>query len=181
MKPTAIKRLLPGVFQRTVTPGSPLEAILEVMAALHEPSDAVINTIESYFNPYHTPEQFVPFLAYWVDLSRFFHAEGIVAGWSELVTPSGLGRLRELIAAAVQLSQWRGTPKGLRLFLETATGIEGFEIDENVVIGHEGRRPFHVKFRIPQAANPYRVLIERIIEQEKPAYVTYEIEMIAES
>ena len=47
--------------------------------------------------------------------------------------------LRELIAAAAQLSQWRGTAQGLQRFLETATGIEGFELDEEGLV-HLTRR-----------------------------------------
>jgi hypothetical protein len=86
-----------------------------------------------------------------------------------------LGRLRELIAQAAFLSQWRGTSRGLLRFLEAATGVQGFAIDEQVP-GPDGLpRPFHLRVRAPQTTKPYSVLIERIIEIEKPAYVTYEL------
>ena len=89
------------------------------------------------------------------------------------------GNLRELIAGAAHLSQWRGTAYGLKLFLETATGHTGFEMQEQVT-GSDGLpRLYHVKVVAPAGTESQRPLIERIIEQEKPAYVTYEIEFAA--
>ena len=89
---------------------------------------------------------------------------------------SGLGRLRELIAWAAYLSQRRGTRQGLLKFLEVATGIPGFAVDEDVK-GADGRTiPFHLRVRAPKAARTHRSLVERIITLEKPAYVTYELD-----
>ena len=60
-------------------------------------------------------------------------------------------------------------------FLETATGVRGFAIDEQVP-GEGGLpRPFHLRVHAPRETEPFRVLIERIVEVEKPAYVTYEL------
>ena len=82
-------------------------------------------------------------------------------------------QLRELIALASELSKWRGTLKGLKLFLETATANEGFEITD--IPKNSGIKviPFHIEVVAPEKSWPQRGLIERIIEQEKPAYVTY--------
>jgi hypothetical protein len=88
---------------------------------------------------------------------------------------TGLGRLRELVAAAGEISRWRGTARGLRLFLQTATGVRDFVLDERVP-GPDGRpRPFHLRVHAPASLLPHRALLERIIEREKPAYVTYEL------
>ena len=161
MRSPDIQRLLPGVFQRTVLDGSPLAALLEVMETLHAPSEAVLARLESHFDPRRAPDRFVPFLARWVGM--------------DLPVTTGLGRLRELVAAAVEISRWRGTARGLRLFLTTATGRTDFEVDESV-LGADGRpRPFHVRVRAPEAVAAHRLLLERIIEREKPAYVTYEL------
>lgn len=161
MRSPDIARLLPGVFQRTVQPGAPLAALLEVMEALHSPSEAVLSGLESHFDPRRAPERFVPFLARWVGM--------------DLPVTTGLGRLRELVAAAVEISRWRGTARGLRLFLTTATGRTDFEVDE-AVPGPNGRpRPFHIRVRAPAEVAGHRLLLERIIEREKPAYVTYEL------
>lgn len=171
MKRTLIEQLLPEVFQRTIRPGNPLTAILEVMEVLHAPSEDVLANLEGFFDPYRTPERFVPYLACWVDLERFL----VRSATGEAYLPSGLGRLRELIAAAAYLSQWRGTAKGLLVFLETATGIEGFAIGEKVLRADVPPRPFHVRIWAPAEALPYRDLIERIVEMEKPAYTTYDL------
>ena len=80
-----------------------------------------------------------------------------------------------MIAASAFLSKWRGTAKGLLCFLETATGCQGFEIDETVRDANGQIKPFHLLIRAPAETARYRVLIERIIEMEKPAYVTYEL------
>jgi hypothetical protein len=80
-----------------------------------------------------------------------------------------------LAATAATLSRWRGTRKGLSLFLETATGMKGFEVDEEV--REEGKiKPFHLRITAPGELIAHRMLIQRIIELEKPAYVTYQLE-----
>lgn len=161
MRSPDIQRLLPGVFQRTVQPASPLAALLDVMEVLHAPSEGVLSRLESHFDPRRAPDRFVPFLARWVGM--------------ELPVTTGLGRLRELVAAAVDISRWRGTARGLRLFLSTATGHTDFEVDE-AVPGPDGLpRPFHIRVRAPAEVEAHRLLLERIIEREKPAYVTYEL------
>jgi phage tail-like protein len=179
MKQNEIETLLPGIFQRTIRPGTPLAAIIEVMECLQAPSEEILAHLEAFFNPYRTPDRFVPYLARWVDLARF-QAEG--AESTSLTAPpsfpSGLGRLRELIVAAAYLSKWRGTLRGMALFLETATGARGFEIYERVP-GKDGRtRPFHILVRAPAETEPYRDLVEQIIQMEKPAYVTHELEFV---
>lgn len=181
MKRTEIEHMLPGIFQRTIQEGTPLFALLEVMEALPAPDEAVLEQLDAFFDPYRTPAAFVPFLAAWVDLERLLLAvpEEFKASAPPSL-PSGIGRLRELVAAATFLSQWRGTAKGLLRFLETATGVRGFAIEEQVP-GPDGLlRPFHLRIRAPRETAPYRVMIERIIESEKPAYVTYEL-MILEN
>ena len=118
-----------------------------------------------------------PFLARWVDLDRLFEKPSQRGqGSPSRLIPTRLERLRALVAAAAYLSQWRGTGKGLMLFLETATGAHGFAIEERVP-GSDGKpRPFHFRVHAPRELTSYRALIQRIIESEKPAYVTYEIE-----
>lgn len=180
MKPSEIARLLPGVFQRTIHPGSPLLALLEVIDLLQAPAEEILENLDGFFDPYRAPERFVPYLARWVDLeSLLADMPGGVSVAAPYVAmpsfPSGLAHLRELIAAAAYLSQWRGTEKGLKLFLETATGLEGFRINSQVYDEGGSVRPFHILVQAPHAASAYRGLIERIIQREKPAYVTYEL------
>jgi phage tail-like protein len=178
MKRTEIEQLLPGVFQRTMQEGTLLFALLEVMEALPAPDEAILDQLDMYFNPYCTPDAFVPFLASWIDLDRLLlEVPEEFKDQASPPLPSGMGRLRELVAAAPFLAQWRGTAKGLLRFLETATGIQGFSLDEHALGPDNRPRPFHLLVRLPPAANVYRMLIERIIESEKPAYVTYELQI----
>src|SRR5262245_8839415 len=72
MKRSEIERLLPNVFRRTIRPDKPLLAILEVMSALHEPSEDALENLDDTFNPFRAREDFVPFLACWLDLERLF-------------------------------------------------------------------------------------------------------------
>lgn len=175
MKQSKIKQLLPDIFQRTVRSGGPLHSLLAVMEGLHAPSEKTLDELERYFDPYRTPDRFVPYLARWVDLDRLLpESVGEEAAGPPHV-PSGLGRLRELIAVAAFLSKWRGTRRGLLAFLEAATGVEEFQIQENVAGGDGEQLPYHLDIQAPPEAVSYRELIEQIVEMEKPAYVTYEL------
>src|SRR5689334_8240861 len=105
MKQTEINRLLPVVIQRTILPGTPLDAILKVMEGLQAPSEDVLEHLDSFFNAYRAPDAFVPYLASWVDLERLFIAvpeefEGVIPPF-----PSGTARLRELVASAAYLAK----------------------------------------------------------------------------
>lgn len=195
MKQEQIKNFLPAVFQRTVHPQNPLAALLDVMENLHAPAEQVLENVDRFFDPRRAPEGFVPFLAHWVNLDRIFLATGQIDLHSPLMPK--IGYLRELVASATYLAQWRGTKKGLLLFLQTATGVRDFEIDERVretgdeaftrragflessrqMEETEGRiRPFHLKIRAPEQSRVQEDLIRRIIESEKPVHMTYELE-----
>ncbi len=172
MKRQRIEQLLPAVVHRTLRPGSLLLALLEVMEGLHAPSEALLATLDERFDPRRAPDRFVPFLARWVDLDHLFE-EGVEGGG--LPGTLELGHLRELVAQATHLSRWRGTSRGLILFLETATGQRGFDIDERIADADGKLRAFHLRVTAPADSRPRRALLEQIIEREKPAYVTYEL------
>ena len=171
MRQAEIERLLPSVIRRTVTPGSPLDALLAVMEAMHAPAEAALEGLGDTFHPYRCPDRFVPFLAAWVDLDRFLTDDG--DGRRGL--PTGLGPLRELVAAAAHLARRRGTTGGLVEFLEIATGVRGFRVEEEVRDATGAVRPFVVRLTVPAAAGEHRELVRRIVEAEKPAHVRCEI------
>lgn len=179
MRRDEIERLLPGVVQRTVRHSPPLRTILHIMQALHAPSEAILHNLDNIFDANRTPDRFVPMLARWVDLEWIFDVS--VDGGStaeqlpEAPLSTGLGRLRQLVAQAAYVSQWRGTAAGLVRLLETATGETGFQIEERVLDDRGQVRPFHLRIRGLRSASEHRALIERIVRAEKPAYVTYEL------
>ena len=182
MERQRIARLLPEIFQRTLPtqwwaespPGEKarpgvLGAFLEVMEALHAPTEQALAHLDTYFDPRLAPEEWLPFLAMCLDLDRFLTPEGEFPGGDE--------RLRRLILAAVPLAKGRGTHTGLRNFLETATGIEGIEIQA------APDHPYHIVVVCPEPdAQAYGMSrdqfcgwLETLVSAEKPAYVTYEV------
>jgi phage tail-like protein len=175
VKQTQIKKLLPWVLQRTAQPGNPLTALLEVMQDMHTPVEAMLSHLDSMFDPRRTPDRFVSYLASWVDLGILIDISRGGNPAASVTFPTGLARLRELIASAAMLSEWRGTRKGLEMFLEIATGASGFSIDEQVRGPDGNARVFHMQVTAPKDLVVHRSLLERIIELEKPAYVTYEL------
>lgn len=179
MNRDAIERLLPEIFRRTVRPGEPLSALLDVMEELHAPAEASLDRIDATLDPRRTDDRFVPYLAGWLDLERLFDdATDAFVGRDGKRQPvsTGLGRLRELIGSAAYLSQWRGTSRGLQRFLEVATGQRGFVIEEQVRDKSGNEIPFHILVHAPASVRAHRSLLDRIIRLEKPAYVTYDLD-----
>lgn len=168
-----IARLLPHIFQRTLsggfwTQGTPasddlLGALLLVMEQAHAPSEQILRTFDTYFDPDTAVDAFLPMLAYWVDKQVLLENDDSFLPGSD--------RLRDLILASMRLSKLRGTRQGLLQFLSIATGIEASRFR---ILDRE-ERPFHVIIEYPEEAAPYVPLIRRIIDLEKPAYVTAEL------
>jgi phage tail-like protein len=177
MHRAAIERLLPAVFQRAVEAKSPLAALLDVMESLHAPSEEALQRLPQVFDPRQTDERFLTMLSHWVDLARITaqRAGGMALDWRPQPSPIGAGRVRELIANAADLSQRRGTASGLLRFLEIATGAGPYELEEHVADEGGMLIPYHVRLVAPRAAEPQQELINLIVEEEKPAYVTWEL------
>jgi phage tail-like protein len=172
MKSADIRELIPAVIRQAIKSADPADALLRIMEALQRPSEDVLDEIDLYFDPRRTPDRFLPMLASWVNIDRFLgctRLERKSIGSASILFPL----LREWIAAEAHISKWSGTEKGLRMLLEAATGARGFQIIEG--LDHDGLpRPFHLRLIAPAEANGQVALIERILELEKPAYVTSE-------
>ena len=167
MKRSEIEKLLPTVIRRTIRRDNPSVAILEVMSAPARTFEALIARLDSIFNPFRTPDSFVPFLARWLDLERIFDVAGApasnaIADLDRAWLSARLDRIRILPFAMA----WH--EKGLDHFLEIAIGTQGVIIEEQV-IGEDGAPiPFHLRVIAPDSTKPHRSLIERIVESEKP-------------
>ena len=183
MKHTEIKKLLPSVMQRSMTNnslldgadgnqgGSVLNTFVEVMEKMHTPTEDLLDDLHNIFNPRQVPERFLPMLAHWTNLINLFQpdkAGSEPSFWKERTLPTEPGHLRELIAMSVEISQWRGTNYGLKRVLQMATGVSNFSIKET-------DKPFHIQVGVPEEAQKYWELIQRIVEQEKPAHITAEL------
>ena len=174
-----IERLLPHVVRRAIRPRTPLDAILASIEGFLGPDVAVLDRIGTYFNSYTAPAGFVPYLAGWVDLAWL----GSPAEGAATRTPGDTpepGRMRELISAASALSKWRGTQAGLIRFIETATGARPVTIEDPVREAAGQLVPFHFRVRLPPSLRPREAMVRRIVESEKPAHVTYEVEFTTE-
>ncbi|HEY9625319.1 MAG TPA: phage tail protein [Crinalium sp.] len=159
---------------------------LNIFEQTFEPTVETLNTLWAYLDPLLAPQAMLPFLSHWV-------------AW-EMDPRIGGDRQRHLIRYAMELYRWRGTRRGLRLFLHLYTDLplddelpedrkhisieelfgEGFTTGE-VRIGREARlgggRPFHfiVRLRCDADHQIDEPLVRSIIEQEKPAFCTYEL------
>lgn len=177
MKHADIASLLPVVIQRAQPAGSPLAAVIDAMEALQEPAEEILTELVSFFDPRRCPPQFLTMLAHWVNLDHLYPRSEAELGnldWTARPAPMADGRLRELIANASELAQLRGTAQGLKRFLEVTVGML-FAIEETVANAAGAVIPFHVRIVAPAGAQAQHELINRIVELEKPAYVTYEL------
>ena len=193
MRRADIERLLPSVYRLALDPpeewglerDEALGALLDAMETLHQPIEDVLDHLDTYLDPRRASPAFVPYLSGWLDLDWVLGASATDATIRDRTSgsgaplgaeplSSGTGRLRELAAAATELARWRGTEHGLRRFLTIATGLSGYAIKDAQADGAEVA-PFHIVVEAPAEAAHLRPLIERIIAEEKPAYVTHEL------
>ncbi len=176
---------LPDIFREVDFVGR----LLKIFEESLEPDVQIFNALWAYVDPILAPETMLPFLAHWV-------------GW-EMSPLLDVKRQRYLIKQAMQIYRWRGTRRGLRFYIHLFTGLpldehlpEGqkhidiFEVTGRGFILNEaqlgvdasagGGRPFHFIVRIrndlPSMINTD--LIHQIIEREKPAFCTYDLEII---
>jgi phage tail-like protein len=146
-----------------------------------QPVESTVDNIPYYFDPYVTPESFLPWLASWLGLV-------LDERWP-------IAKRRELIMSIVELYRWRGTKRGLKEFLRIYTGVVP-QITEpvsgpKISLGPDtrlginahlgGGEPFEFTVTII-ADNLAEVDINTaraIIEAQKPAHTTYALNIIA--
>lgn len=176
MDASRIARFLPETYRMALAPGEPLAALLGAMEALHAPSEAVLRQIDDYIDPLRAPDDFALMLASWLDLDRYLDWTGGQKGAGQARYAAGLSHLRVLSTMAAHLMRWRGTRHALERFLCAATGIAGFTVEENPADANGAPRPFHIRVQAPAAARHLSDLVQRIVDAERPVYVTYDIE-----
>ncbi len=135
---------------------------LLIFETILSPLERSIDKIHHYFDPHLTPPELLPWLASWLGLV-------LNEDWPE-------ARRRELILAASELYQWRGTRRGLIEFIKLYTGTIP-EIKEPGV-GLRKVSPdqaYKIEITIKEAGGKKidPVLLKMIIEAEKPAHVSY--------
>lgn len=170
-----------------------ISRLLTLFEQAYEPAVEALDLMWAHLDPLTAPQALLPFIAYWVAWTP----EPL---WSE-------AKQRQLIRQAIELYRWRGTRRGLRLYLHIYTdlpldedvpdeankhiGIEevfgqgfvlgGTTIGRDSIMG--GGRPFHfiVHLRPDLGVEIDETLVRYIIEQEKPAFCTYELHIALNS
>ena len=108
---------LPSVYQRSdVTGQNFLRELLWITQHLFGEIEERLDVIHTFFDPYESPEEFLPWLAGWTAMI-------LEEDWPK-------AKKRKLIKKAIELYRIRGTVKGLKLFISLFTGNEP-EIIEN--------------------------------------------------
>jgi phage tail-like protein len=130
------------------------------------PVDRQIDQLYEYFDPRLAPPDFLPWLASWLGLV-------LDERWPE-------GQRRELIRAAVELYEWRGTRRGLSEFLRLYTGFTPEIIEPGVGKGAKADQAhrFVVRIKSSEPDKLDRALLMSIIDLEKPAHAGYKLEVI---
>lgn len=175
--------LLPQVYQDIDFVGR----LMAIVERTFSPDVETWFSLWAYFDPLLAPEAMLPFLAHWV-------------GWRHLPQLTW-AQQRRLMHRALELYAWRGTAYGLRLYLHLATGLsldaadtpesqqqisilepsrqgavfDRSDFNETTVFG--GSQGFHfvVTLRPPADASVNETLVRAIIDQERPAFCTYEL------
>lgn len=173
---------LPEIYQQSDFLGR----FLNICEQALEPSFEMADLFWAYLNPLTAPKALLPFLAHWV-------AWPMNPRWT-------LSRQRKLIRHAVEIYQWRGTRRGLQFCLHLWTGLPlddqhiqiedakdaGFVLgdvllSEQPCLGGGNAYHFTVTLR-PDTAEQFEQLDETmlrtIIEQEKPAFCTYDLTIL---
>lgn len=172
MDAARIARLLPEVYQAAARPGSVLAALLAAMEQQHATAEAALGALDAVFDPRRAPEPFLRMLADWVGLGSLVQASAAI-GQDRLIVEEAA--LRELTARAAELARLRGTAGALRILLELATGVPGFEVGP-APPDAEGRAPaFAAMVSAPPAARQFQRLIETVVAEHKPAFTTVAI------
>jgi phage tail-like protein len=162
----AFEQILTG----TPTPAGQCPGIVEKKSSVG--LEAVLDEIQTYFNPQKTPAEFLPWLAGWVALS-------LRDDWEEATKRTFLQRI-------VPLYQLRGTRLGLECILSLYLESLGFSDKAiKVQIFEAADYPAHffqVQLTLPKTEQPkywQQVRIARaIIEQEKPAHTYYALRIL---
>lgn len=172
---------LPGIMQtEDHRAGGLLKRYLWIILHMWTDFQALLSQLPDYFNPYRTPQAFLPWLAAGVGVELEPH-------WP-------LEKQRALVAKAAELYKWRGTRRGLISMIRVLTGIEvdieehrcpfaSFVLDSNNTLGIQTilqgalRLEHCFTVRLPDVPEKYPdttlAKIQDIIRTEKPAHTQY--------
>lgn len=160
--------------------------VLTIFEHSFDPTIQTMDNFWAYLDPLTAPKALLPFLA-------------TAVAWP--MNPSWTLKLqRRLIRNAVKLYQWRGSRQGLRFALHLCTGLPNDDayiqvrdtdnteftignvtLEEEPILG--GGKTFHFSVILRSSTEVEKKqinepVVREIIEQEKPAFCTYDLEII---
>ncbi len=171
---------LPAIYSQ----GDFMGRFLMIFESILGPIEGVLDNISHYFDAGTAPNELLPWLASWVNLT-------LDESWP-------LERRRELVGSAVELFRDRGTRRGMRKYLQVYSGVEpritedygGISLSGqarlglNTVLGAGRPHTFTVTLEFPDSIGADSVNVEQlkaIIESEKPAHAGYSLEILTKS
>ncbi len=183
----SLLHFLPQVFQKAPAGGGPhfLREFLWIFDHIFADVGRHLDRVHTYFDPLEAPPEFLGWLASWVALS-------IDQDWPD-------AKKRRLIQQAIGIYGFRGTVRGLKLFLSIFTGVEpkvmenrwpyrGFRVgevriglDSIVLPPHNLAHCFMVEVpaEFTDASDETILKIHDIIRMEKPSHAAYYLSFAA--
>lgn len=144
---------LPAIYRDNIFLGQ----FLYIIENIIKPIEGVIDNIACYFDPYLTPEEFLPWLAGWVGLTQD-------ESWP-------LEQRREMIRRAAELYRWRSTRRGLSEHLRIYAGVAPI-IEDNVA-----PNTLAVTLVVDDPTVVDEATVRAIIEAHRPAHASYRLEI----
>jgi phage tail-like protein len=123
------------------------------------PIEQTVDHFDLYLSPRTAPAYFLEHLARWLGID-------LDEKW-----PSATRRA--LLAEAIELYRRRGTRWALSRHIEICTGVAPEIVEPE-------EQPFHFRviLRVPAGQAVDRAAVERIIQADKPAHTTYELQTV---
>jgi phage tail-like protein len=145
---------LPPIYEEQPFLGQFLLAFEGILA----PIEQTVDNFDIYLDANTTPKDFLDRLAYWLGLS-------LDEKWPE-------EKRRAVVSEAAELFRRRGTRWSLIRHLEIYAGLTP-EVEESTDRPHH----FKVTLRVPKKWEGDRETVERIIQVNKPAHTTFDLEI----
>jgi phage tail-like protein len=167
--PYPLGTLMPGVYQEDAFAMEWLAGLDDVLA----PIISTLDCVEAYIDPRLAPMDFLEWLAGWVGIT-------VDQNWP-------IGRARIAVAKAVHLYRTRGTPEGLREYVEVLTGGQVEVLDNGGAAWsrapgadlpgeHTPRLAVRVTLDDPDSVSV--PALNALIVAAKPAHVVHRLEVV---
>jgi phage tail-like protein len=168
--PSGLLQYLPAIFSEDPFLGQFLLAFEKILVGREDSPapdlnpkglEQVIDGLATYYDPMHTPAEFLPWLSKWVALT--------------LRADMTLTEQRSFLAQVLQLYAWRGTEKNLKKLLDLFVGgaTPTVELKTNVPYF------FHLTLKLPRSSPEVTrrkfEIAQVVVELEKPAHTDYEM------